>query len=288
MVERDDLEALDVLLWLGTGELAAAWLGCHQATVSRRLARCRETFGLDLRRLQGDWQCAPNALLDLERRVHQLSRFLGQRPLRIDGFPVGSDPLLQPPPAGWAVGRCDLIGVARPLRLLRERVIDAWLSDAPQDIRCQDLDGLALRPLWQAPVQLVASAAHPLAGERGLGPADLLRFPSLDLPAEGYPRSSQLLHSLGFGNQPMALRRLDLVSWQDLTADQVLLSCSTPLHRPATPKLRLLDAAPLFWSGGVLVVLQDQADQPALLRLEDALRRRLKDLAPSLPECALA
>jgi len=230
MVDREDLEALDFLLWHRTGQLAAAALGCHQATVSRRLARCRSSFGLELWREQGEWRCDPNSLLELERHLHQLGRFLGDRCLRIEAFPIGSRALLLPLPQGWVHGPLDHVGVRRPLQLLRERVIDAWLCDADADLPAASCQELAVLPLWSAPVQLVADPRHPLAGERGLSQADLLRFPSLDLPAEDFDRSRHLFNAQGFGHQPTILRRYDIASWEGLTQDRVTLACSTPLN----------------------------------------------------------
>jgi hypothetical protein len=90
MVDREDLEALDAILWRRTGQLAAAALGCHQATISRRLARCRQVFGVAMWRQQGEWECDGSPLLALERHLHQLGRFLGHAPLRIEAFAVGS------------------------------------------------------------------------------------------------------------------------------------------------------------------------------------------------------
>jgi len=250
MVDREDLEALDFLLWHRTGQLAAAALGCHQATVSRRLARCRSSFGLELWREQGEWRCDPNSLLELERHLHQLGRFLGDRCLRIEAFPIGSRALLLPLPQGWVHGPLDHVGVRRPLQLLRERVIDAWLCDADADLPAASCQELAVLPLWSAPVQLVADPRHPLAGERGLSQADLLRFPSLDLPAEDFDRSRHLFNAQGFGHQPTILRRYDIASWEGLTQDRVTLACSTPLNHLQTPELALLDAPPPFWNGG--------------------------------------
>lgn len=287
MVDREDLEALDFLLWHRTGELAAEALGCHQGTVSRRLARCREVFGLSLRRERGEWCCEPNALLDLERHVHQLGRFLGQRPLRLEGFPIGSAPLLRPLPEGWLLGGCDHLGVDRPLQLLRERVIDAWICDAAQDVPAEALQELAVLPLWRAPVQLAAAAGHPLAGEQGLGLEDLLRFPSLDLPEPGYRRSRGRFRAQGFGDQPNAMRRFDISSWEGQTAGQVTLVCTTSLNSLALPAQVVLDTPPLFWNGGSLLTLLDQADQPAIVALEAFLRQRLRCLAGRLPAYAL-
>jgi len=287
MVDREDLEALDFLLWHRTGQLAAAALGCHQATVSRRLAHCRSVFGLELWREEGEWRCDPNSLLEIERHLHQLGRFLGDRSLRIEGFPIGSWALLLPLPEGWVHGPLDHVGVRRPLQLLRERVIDAWLCDADADLPATSCHELAVLPLWRAPVQLVADPHHPLAGERGLTQADLLRFPSLDLPAVGFERSRHLFHAQGFGTQPTSLRRYDIASWEGLTQDQATLACSTPLNQLCTPGLAQLDAPPPFWNGGSLLVRSDQLDQPAIVALEALLRQRLRSLAGRIPACAL-
>lgn len=287
MVDREDLEALDFLLWQRTGELAARALDCHQATVSRRLARCRQVFGLSLRREQGEWICDPDALLDLERHVHQLGRFLGQRPLRLEGFPIGSAALLWPSPEGWQISCCDHLGVDRPLELLRQRVIDAWVCDADQDLPAEALADLAVVPLWRGPALLAAAAGHPLAGEAGLAIDDLLRFPSLDLPDPGYRFSRPRYRALGFGDQPNAMRRFDIASWEGQTAGQVTLVCTTSLNSLALPAQVVLDTPPLFSNGGSLLTRLDQVDQPAIVALEATLRQRLRALEGRLPACAL-
>lgn len=287
MVDREDLAALDAILWRRTGQLAAAALGCHQATISRRLARCREVFGVAMWRQQGEWECGSSPLLALEHHLHQLGRFLGHGPLRIEGFPGGSAPLLQPLPEGWIGGTFDHVGVDRPLQLLRERVIDAWLCDAVDDLPQASLADLAVLPLWRAPVLPLAAASHPLAAERGLSRADLLRFPSLDLPVSGYLRSRALLQEQGFGTQATSLRRYEPEGWEGRIAGQLTLACSTPLHQRALPGLVLLEVEPLFSNGGALLCRLDQADQPAISLLEATLRSRLRRREAELPGCAL-
>jgi len=287
MVDREDLEALDAILWRRTGQLAAAALGCHQATISRRLARCRQVFGVAMWRQQGEWECDGSPLLALERHLHQLGRFLGHAPLRIEAFAVGSGPLLLPLPEGWVGGTFDHVGVDRPLQLLRERVIDAWLCDAVDDLPQADLAELAVLPLWRAPVLPVAGAGHPLAAERSLTRADLLRFPSLDLPASGYLRSRALLREQGFGTLATGLRRYEPEGWEGRVAGQLNLAYSTPLHQRSTPALVLLEAEPLFSNGGALLCRLDQADQPAITCLEAVLRLRLRSLEAELLGCEL-
>lgn len=287
MVDREDLEALDAILWRRTGELAAAALGCHQATISRRLARCREVFAVAMWRHRGEWDWGSSPLLALEHHLHQLGRFLGHGPLRIEAFPGGSVPLLLPLPEGWIGGTFDHVGVDRPLQLLRERVIDAWLCDAVDDLLPAALVELAVLPLWRAPVLPLADAGHPLAAERGLSRADLLLFPSLDLPVSGYLRSRALLRKQGFGTQPTNLRRYEPEGWEGRIAGQLTLACSTPLHQRTRAGLVLLEAEPLFSNGGALLCRLDQVDQPAITRLEAVLRTRLRSREAELPGCAL-
>ena len=79
------LEALDGLQWLGSGEEASRVLGISQATVSRYSQRALKLFGLRLERQQGEWQLIGDAtFLQLERRVHQVARRMGHRPLRLE------------------------------------------------------------------------------------------------------------------------------------------------------------------------------------------------------------
>lgn len=79
MVSPEELGALDLMLWLRTGQLAAQRLGCTQSTVSRRVAHCSATFNLKLSRGGGEWQLRGHQpLLAMERRVHQVYRLLGK------------------------------------------------------------------------------------------------------------------------------------------------------------------------------------------------------------------
>ena len=89
------------------------------------------------------------------------------------------------------------------MQLLRERVIDAWICDA-----VDDLPPPSMRP---------DLALHPLSGERALTSADLRSFPCLDIPAGVFERSRGLLHSLvpldapaPFGNGGALLCHRDL------------------------------------------------------------------------------
>lgn len=133
MVTIEDLSALDLLQWWRGGRRVGVHLGCSQSTVSRRVAHCARVFSLRLVRRQGEWQLRrPNRLLEMERRVHQRYRLLGGAALRLEASGWFASMLALPAPPGWITGGFDDRGPERPLQLLGERVIDAWLApDAP-------------------------------------------------------------------------------------------------------------------------------------------------------------
>jgi DNA-binding transcriptional LysR family regulator len=285
MVGVEELASLDFVLWHRTGQLAARAMGCNQSTVSRRLARCLAVFELPMTRCQGEWVLPFSPLLRLERELHQLCRLLGHHPLRVEACPLAGPRLLRPLPEGWIGGAYDHVGVDRPLHLLRERVIDAWLCDATDDLPAGSMgDELVLQPLWRSPVQLHAAKGHPLVGERGLSLDDLRRFPSLDIPATGFLRSRALFHEKGLGLSPVNLLRYDPASWEGRSADRATLVCFTPLNRLASPGLAPLDAPVPFSNGGGLICHRELADHPAIQELLGTLQLRLARLAPMLQE----
>ncbi|MEB3303189.1 MAG: hypothetical protein VKK99_01195 [Cyanobacteriota bacterium] len=285
MVTREDLEGLDHMLWHGNGPRAADALLCNQSTISRRVQRCLSTFGLRLRRRSEGWVIqGPSLLLQMEREIHQLARLLGQHPLRLEGFPVGSALLLQPPPPGWAMGPHDAVGVGGPMALLKDRVIDAWLTDAADDLPQTPEVPVVVWPLAQQPVTLLAGPDHPLVGEANLQISDLARFPIPILPEAGYPRSHALSAQLGLGNVAGTFRRYDVQAWEGLTDDALTLVHTSPLNAYAHPHLVALDSLPLFTNRLALVCRVDVAAYERVQDLHCLLKLRLQYLQKSHPQ----
>jgi len=176
------------------------------------------------------------------------------------------------------LGPQDAMSTKRPLFLLRERIIDAWLTDAADDLP-ETLDvALVVWPLASQPITLSADAHHPLAGVKHLGVSDLLRFPLPIMSAEGFPRSHGICASLGLGSLDLAIRRYDAKSWEGKTADAVTLTYSTPLHALAFPGLVPLDAAPLFRNRLALVCRADVSEHTRVQELHCLLMARLHHL----------
>jgi hypothetical protein len=283
VVSQEELASLDFLVWHGSGPKAAALADCNQSTISRRVRRCAEVFALRLRRRQGEWETNACLLLRMEREIHQLARLLGQQPLRLEGFPSGSEPLLKPPPPGWVIGPRDFIGTAAPMTLLRERVIDAWLTDAADDLPDTPDFPCVVWPLGRQPVTTMAHRHHPLAGESRLSLEDLLRFPLPILSAEGYPRSHSICEGLGLGSLESAQRRYDPQAWEGQTADAVTLIYATPLNARAFPQGVPLETLPLFSNRLALVCRADVGEHARLQDLHCLLLARLQYLQRRQP-----
>ena len=105
MIGIEELDALDLTIWLGRGSDAASHLGCNQSTISRRSNQCLQVFDLRLHRDAEGWpRIRQHDLLQLERQVHQLHRLREGRHLRIDASLLAA-PLLQgATPHGWIGG----------------------------------------------------------------------------------------------------------------------------------------------------------------------------------------
>ncbi|MFM8524560.1 MAG: hypothetical protein ACKOCM_02925 [Cyanobacteriota bacterium] len=174
MLEAEDLFSLDALLWLQSGKRAGQLLGANQSTISRRSRQCLERLGLSLE------HCAPcpphdpmQALLLMERQLHQLHRLRGGAPLRLLANFWVRRHLLPCLPPGWMTPDPDPVRPhADPLGLLEARIVDAALLSGPE---VRDLDRRRWRvvDLSALPLQILVPSGHRLARERGLGPADL-------------------------------------------------------------------------------------------------------------------
>jgi hypothetical protein len=233
MVGVEELASLDFVLWRRTGKQAARALGCNQSTVSRRLGRCLQVFQLKMRRISNEWDLPFSLLLQMERELHQQCRLLGHLPLRLEACPLTAPLLAQPLPEGWIGGCYDHIGVDRPMQLLRERVIDAWICDA-----IDDLPPPSMRP---------DLALHPLAGERALTSTHLRSFPCLDIPAGIFEGSRGLLHSLvpldapaPFGNGGALLCHRDLADDPPIQLLLETLRCRLAQKGATLPNLERL------------------------------------------------
>ncbi len=286
MVSEEVLAALDALIWLRTGDRAAAYLQCTQPTVSRQSRRCLEVFGLAMEKQSGEWCLrGDQTLIDLERGVHQLLRWRQGCGLRLDGQHWSNHCLPPELPEGWAAGNHNYFEYHRPQELLRKGVIDAWMCSAPDLPRDPGLHTIQFTAM---PLQLLVKSGHPLL-DRGdqLTWDDLADYPVLPLPDGAFPKAQAILEAHGLWSCPERDRRLRLTPWFGLVpVEEGMISFGTPLRRAAG---LLADLLPLPLSlpirvGEALVVKQEFAASSHFRSLLAALVRQARQLACGLAE----
>jgi len=170
-------------------------------------------------------------------------------------------------PAGWITGNFDLPGKDRPLQLLEERVIDAWIGSDQPDLPDPDHPTFLVVDLLRWPVYLLAAPDHPLAGERNLEPADLARFPSLALPSGWFPRTEAHLRAQNLWSDPVRIQRYDPTSWEGRSEDGVTMLYGSSFTEALQPGTVHLDWNLGYHSGDALVFRRDLASEPAIEQL---------------------
>lgn len=286
MVTIELLSALDALIWLRTGERAAALLNCTQSTVSRGSRRCLQTFDLQLEKHGGEWELLGDpTLINLERRLHQLWRWRQGSGLRVDAQHWSGHWLQDSLPAPWIRGTASYFEYQRPLDLLRDGVIDAWICSAPDYPRHPDLKAICF---VSTPIQLVVKPNHPLLARGGaLCFDDLADYPVLPLPDGAFPRFQRMLEQLGLWSCPQRNARLRRARWfgrQPL--EDLILMFETPLRQAAgVHDASHAQPLPLHLPvvvGEVVMVRKEFGRSPHLRALLDALGERAQHLSGDL------
>lgn len=287
MLTLECLASLDLSLWLRSGQAAGQRLGLNQSSVSRKCNQALELFGLELVKQDQEWSVQGDAaLLQLERRVHQLARWQDLAPLRLEATYWSGPLLATPAPAGWLLGTCDIVGVGLPVALLRQRVIDGWIAAGPDWPDPDDPELVAL-PLCRYPVHLVVGPNHPLLNQGPISWDDVAAFPSLALPPGTYPKVEACLKQLGLWNAPVRMRRYRRERWEGQTEADLTIGYATVLsERVAGSLVRLPLDLPLN-SGESLVVRREFGPHPHTLALAAELHRRLEAFAAAAPELTL-
>lgn len=286
VVSLEDLDCLDLVVWLRTGDHAASRLAVSQPTISRAIRRVSESLGVSLAKVEGEWVVrGDQTLLRLERLLHQRYRWLRRLPLRMEAQYYSGPLFCEPAPPGWMVGNFDYLEIHTPLRHLRSGVIDAWIGCYPDVPEPEDPE-FACFHLTRLPASLVVRADHPLLA---LGAAisleDVKRYPSLALTDGAFPRVQARLQELGLWNLPQQGSRYARQRWEGLVdADLVVGYASAfTLHLFEAPQVIL--PVPLGLEvGDSLVVRREYADHPRLLAVLEHLRQRAAELAHRYPE----
>ena len=220
----------------------------------------RSFFGIKLfRDPLGEWAIrGDTTLLNLERRVHQLYRLSNtSETLRLEATFWAGPTLAQPAPEGWENGAWDHFGLNRPLSLLKDRVIDAWIGSYQPDLPEIDDPDFCVLDLCQTPVKLVANQNHPLAGKSNLSQQDLEAFQSLALPEGWFPKTEAILRSHGLWSTEARMKRYQEERWEGCTKDEATLCYATCLGLEVMKDLTPLDYDLNLISGESLVIRRD-------------------------------
>ena len=287
MVLVEELDALDLLIWLGNGAAVAQRLGCDQSTISRRSRQCQQVFGLRLLRRDAGWQAnRTSSMLQLEREVHQLYRLRQGRQLRLDASLLAAPLLGSPQPAGWIAGHLNRLGWRRPLQLLQDRILDAWITAMGQELRQLEGRDVCTIPLARTPLLLAGQREHPLLRQGALQLSDVCHMPRV-APRQGrYPRTERLLgddwrsqspaqvmEELNTGHRPQA--RATERGDQD-PSGSLILHYGTAFSLAHQHSLQPLPLDLGVSTELTLVVRRDLVEQPSVCLLIHDLRQRLQ------------
>lgn len=284
MIPVEELDALDLLIWLGRGADAATRLGCNQSTISRRTSHCLKVFDLRLHRDDEGWpRTRRHDLLQLERQVHQLYRLCHGQPLRIDASLLAAPLLRAGIPSGWIGGHLDELGWQRPLQLLEDRILDAWITAMGQELPEETRQRFHCEPLLRTPLLLAGGPSHPLVGERGLKLSDVSTMPRVAPRSGSYPRTEALLGNWRHRQPPLTLRSGSRSRrGEELNSEQdspLLLQYGTGFslahQHTLTPLALMLGVETQL----TLVIRRDVAERPQLQLLIEILRERALEAA---------
>ncbi len=305
VVTLECLDAFDHLIWLRTGERAAEAMGCNQSTISRHSSKCQKIFSLRLRRFGGEWVevGADRELLLAERRLHQSYRWELDLPLRFEAQHWMRDFYAPWQSQGLLKGNQNYLEYQRPLYLLKNRIIDAWLCGAPD---LPDDPELTCLPLFEMPMRLVARRDHPLHRRQPpLSLEEVAAYPLLPLPQQAFPVFQARLEAIGLatpadGSQPpastVAFEREEAegaegegpeaegVEAEGLSFEASMLGIASALTLPLYgPDYRLLPVEIPIQFGDVLVLRSEFAAHRRCLELLDSL---LAHIRSATAECA--
>lgn len=275
MVEEENLEALDFMLWMAGSHRAAALTHTNQSTVIRRARHVLSIFGSDITRSPLGWHNrGSEELLRMERVIHQQFRFRGRKPLRLH-VPFWSHRTVQGRlPKGWLLNGADPSHTCEnPLDLLRDHVIDACILTPTQ---LEDAAGDLLRiELYQSSIDLTVfqpDSADP-PPPRQTGCEELLEEGRpLTLQQFGFlPRSCRRASRLWF--QKMAAAAAEEASPGAAVADSRLrVAFLTPeMRRTVTTPFVVDHSHPRSYREH-LVILREHACEPLFQQLLDAVQ----------------
>jgi DNA-binding transcriptional LysR family regulator len=280
MLSVELLQALDDVIWLGSEAHAADLSHCNQSTICRRAKQAAKIFSIHLFKIHNEWRISrPSNLLNLERHVHQLFRFQSNNRLRLESDHWVGQQFVPFVPGSWIHSQPRRIGIDKPMQLLQERVLDAWISSSVSDLPAPNDPSYRVFSLAEMPVEIACAIDHPLVHIKQLSKDDLMQFPSLSLPSHLYPKFSSQMQSKGFWTASSRMRSYDFNQWEARAMGSLATIPVNLLSTNANAQLTPLDFNVGINDCVAVVVRRDMAEQAAVHQLLGALQQWLAHLA---------
>ena len=282
MVTEEQLTALDLTLWLGSTERAAAFDFSNQSTISRRNQKVLKRFGIDLKRSNAELLVSGELLLlDLERQVHQIARLKHERGLRLQvPFWLQQSPGLVVPKS-WKMNsaRADS-SCTNPVTLIREHVLDACLATPTQ--LPDDRDDLFILELHQRPIELtLLQRTEESEGDLEDGFRSSLEIGNLELQLMPFLPSSCCERSKQWFEELLKLSNPDEQAGTapgpaSHPGESFPMAYLTPEMRMAQPMACQVyeDFEPYTYTEH-LIVLKQHANEPAIQALIESLQKQI-------------
>jgi hypothetical protein len=287
LVSVEQLEALDHLIWIGSGQAAARMLNRSQPTISRQAKDCANIFRVRIKKQERHWICEGNDyLLELERSVHQLGRFQGQRPLRAEINPWDRDLLRLTDVPYLKTGYCGEASPARALELLKAKVIDAYITRFGSSALelCRDASELELISLATFKVHAMAHQGHGVLTSEVRQLEQLKTFSILCWPEGVLPSFERHLqrHDLWTGGVAKSNRDL-LCDWEHAARLATTISFDKVIPQALHQQLQTVDIELGFTGEWILAIRKEVSGTDIAMQLCNALRSSLPHAKQQFP-----
>jgi hypothetical protein len=204
--------------------------------------------------------------------------------LRLEAQHWSGPSLCEPAPAGWIAGCFHFHEYERPLQLLRDGVIDAWIASYP-DVPAANDPTIACIGLSRMPIWLVVDQSHPLLelGEQ-VTFADVAAYPCMPMPDGAFPKFQDVLEACGLWNGGSPERIRNSSKSRQVNTEDLVVGFATPLSLLLSDdSCRVLPLELPLEVGDALLVPRQYERAPPTLQLLAQLRLRLESLAGAAP-----
>lgn len=285
MIEIEQLAALDLCAWTGSQAEAAMILKSEQSTISRSLHKTKRLLeSIGIKAVPGKKYLFQDVqdILKSQRKLHQQIRFTQARDLRIQATCWARHLLLDPTPDGWIPNRAAINNFKHrdTQQLLEQHIIDAALVTGP-DAPSPSEKRYARYHLSNQPLFLLIPHSNKLALEHGLSPSEVASHTELghsNFVSKECRAVMEVLDKQLFGAQD----HQPFTSYKE--PPNHARRYGTAMTMLIRPDLTRLGVDMRFPAADILIVRQELADHPEILRLVFALKTSLADLQHSIPD----